>query len=712
MCYHECNIIIRLYESELKMIVKPATSKFQKRSQQKKSSQLPSKTVKKVVRKPVAKKIAKRKTLSKKTIAPVHKKIAGAFVAVAIVVTAGIAILDVINSSVSNAQSAKGAITGVASKCLDNNGARVVNRNKVQLFTCNGSAAQAWTLPGDGTIRVQGYCLDVPGGNRAPKTYVQIYTCNGTHAQKWTTNSDGTIVNTRSGLCLDDQYRKAGDGNPIWMYQCNQTIAQKWTLPSVSAAPTPKPIPAPAPTPTQSTGVCQVLPQNPSAITTARSSKKKVFAYYFPPFPVSTDNKAGSADSYSQWLYSHNSRNGAYDLRDRPFARNPWSRSDWKQADFEVEIRRAIEVGIDGFVWEYHTSSDQRWNQLPAMLAAARAVDPGFKIQLSPDFQAEAGASPDSVVNDVLKVKDDPNIFRLDDGRIVLSPFYPERQPVSFWDSLTSKLAAKGVKIALVPMFLSWSGNSTEKAEWKGHVYGYSQWGTRSTTGIATLNKNAAEAHSRGGVWMQPVAFEDSRSYDGRFWESSNSSLLRQSLESAINNNADWIVLTTWNDYTESWISPSQKRGYAPTDVASYYFDWFKSGKVPTVARDAIYWFHRSQRTDAPFSNTVVGRNGSGLAMYVPNGNPASNDVEMVAFLTSPAKLTIKQGGVVKTMDAGAGVVSFKVPMIGGTTPIFTLERGGKMVKSTTSNTPIQSTVAYQDMIYHAGGGIEGCKRP
>jgi len=35
-----------------------------------------------------------------------------------------------------------------------------------------------------------------------------------------------------------------------------------------------------------------------------------------------------------------------------------------------VEVRRAVAAGLDGFIWEYHTSGDVRWNQLPAMLAA------------------------------------------------------------------------------------------------------------------------------------------------------------------------------------------------------------------------------------------------------------------------------------------------------------------------------------------------------
>ena len=41
------------------------------------------------------------------------------------------------------------------------------------------------------------------------------------------------------------------------------------------------------------------------------------------------------------------------------------------------------------------------------MLAAAKKVDPGFKIMLSPDFNTAAGSTSDSVYNDVMKVKDD-----------------------------------------------------------------------------------------------------------------------------------------------------------------------------------------------------------------------------------------------------------------------------------------------------------------
>jgi hypothetical protein len=206
---------------------------------------------------------------------------------------------------------------------------------------------------------------------------------------------------------------------------------------------------------------------------------------------------------------------------------------------------------------------------------------------------------------------------------------------------------------------------------------------------------------------MQPVAFEDTRAYDGRYWEAANSALLRKSLETAISSDADIIAFMTWNDYTESWVSPSQERGYAVMDVASHYIDWFKTGAAPAVTKDALYWFHRSQRTDAPFTRTVTGRKGQQITMAIPGGGKPSNDVELVAFLASPGKLTITQGSIVQAMDAGSGITSFKAPIVPGTTPVFTLERSGTAVQTVKSDTPIRASVTFQDMMYHAGGGTD-----
>ena len=184
-----------------------------------------------------------------------QSKWTGALIALVVVV------IGAVTLTLTRAASVTGPITSgvAANKCLDNSAARVADGNKIQLYDCNGTKAQSWTLPGDGTIQVQGYCLDVKGASKNPKTLVQLYHCNGTVAQKWSVKSDGSIVNPNSGLCLDDQYRGTANGTIIWMWECNGTVAQKWTVPKVST-----PTPTPTPTPSAGSPVGKALYVSPS----------------------------------------------------------------------------------------------------------------------------------------------------------------------------------------------------------------------------------------------------------------------------------------------------------------------------------------------------------------------------------------------------------------------------------------------------------------
>jgi hypothetical protein len=77
---------------------------------------------------------------------------------------------------------------------------------------CGSSFNQRWewdvfeihgvgTSVGDGGVHRK--CLDVRGGGSADGTPVQIFDCNGTAAQQWIYTGLGTISNLGSGKCLD-----------------------------------------------------------------------------------------------------------------------------------------------------------------------------------------------------------------------------------------------------------------------------------------------------------------------------------------------------------------------------------------------------------------------------------------------------------------------------------------------------------------------------
>ena len=116
--------------------------------------------------------------------------------------------------------------------CLDVRGASNADGTPVQIYTCNGTGAQDWTVNSNGTLTALGKCLDVTGAGTANGTLVQLYTCNGTGAQGWTAESNGELVNRNSGSCLDDTNFSTTPGTQAQIWACADSANQQWTLPS------------------------------------------------------------------------------------------------------------------------------------------------------------------------------------------------------------------------------------------------------------------------------------------------------------------------------------------------------------------------------------------------------------------------------------------------------------------------------------------------
>jgi chitinase len=129
-----------------------------------------------------------------------------------------------------NPGGATGQITGYQGLCLDDRSASTADFNPIQVYTCNGTNAQDWTVNSNGTLTVLGNCLDVAGAGTANGTLVDLYPCNGTGAQSWVHQSNGELVNTNSGKCLDDT-GYGGSGTQVQIWACADTANQQWNLP-------------------------------------------------------------------------------------------------------------------------------------------------------------------------------------------------------------------------------------------------------------------------------------------------------------------------------------------------------------------------------------------------------------------------------------------------------------------------------------------------
>ncbi len=116
--------------------------------------------------------------------------------------------------------------------CVDVAQSGTADGTAVQLWGCDSTYAQDWTIAGDQTVRSLGKCLDVSNSGTADGTVVQLYGCNGSGAQKWTAGSNGSLVNPESGKCLDDPNSGTTNGTRLQIYTCNTSAAQSWGLPS------------------------------------------------------------------------------------------------------------------------------------------------------------------------------------------------------------------------------------------------------------------------------------------------------------------------------------------------------------------------------------------------------------------------------------------------------------------------------------------------
>jgi chitinase len=126
-----------------------------------------------------------------------------------------------------------GRITGYGGKCVDIASAATANGTAIQLYDCNGTAAQTWTVASDGSIKGLGKCLDVTAAGTANGTTIQLYDCNGTGAQQWAKGTNNTLVNPASGRCLDATGPSSANGTRLQIWDCSGAANQQWILPTV-----------------------------------------------------------------------------------------------------------------------------------------------------------------------------------------------------------------------------------------------------------------------------------------------------------------------------------------------------------------------------------------------------------------------------------------------------------------------------------------------
>ena len=440
--------------------------------------------------------------------------------------------------------------------------------------------------------------------------------------------------------------------------------------------------------------------QTKSATSTASLTKKRpVFAHYFPPYPISLDNKKPTEDYYARHYLSPDGENGKFAnigglLRDRPVERSPLG-STWRIADMETEVRHAIEAGLDGFAVDILGLSGQNWDRTVLLMQAASNVSSSFKIMLQPDATASAGsASASDLAAALAKLASYPSVYKTASGQVVISPFKAEKKTPAQWQEVLTIMKNKhGVSTAFLPLFL----NASKMTDYASMSIGFSHWGPRDPKVAATGADWAAKAHALGKLWMQPVAVQDVRPNGKTYDEAGNTEALRATWDLAISDGADMAILTTWNDYSEGTsFAPSDDHGFAFLDIGKYYLTKFKTGSYPAITKDVLYVTHRVQsyKTLPPYSGVMTQRSGS-------SNTPARDTVEVLSFLTSPATVEVTVGTKSYSYSAPAGVSAKLFPLATGYTTASAV-RSGKTVATVKTKDAVTAKVTQQDLTYHA----------
>ena len=454
-------------------------------------------------------------------------------------------------------------------------------------------------------------------------------------------------------------------------------------------------------------------------------SAKKVYAYYYEIYDTGYSDTDPGLQWYTRMIFNPDlapkgRQQSGTELLYRPLPRprmeSGLSKEEILIRAMEEEVRLARQMGLDGFLLDFFSEPRPHGGQVVfnqrsfALMEAARRVDPNFKIipaiySTTPDsVPAELKNKPEGHDMDqnyadtevVRRALTHPSALRLDDGRVVFSMWGTERHTPGWWAKVLDKLKQNEIPAAFVGQF---NGCSNELLTAFSPVcHGMSDWGPRSVMNYHWVPK----VRDLTKLVISPVAFQDVRTRENCFWESNNSYAFRLMWKTAIDDQSDWVFITTWSDYSEQAQAPSTSIGFAPYDLNAYYIQWFKTGKQPEIVQDVLYYVYRIQHTDAEVGRGVKWR-------MIKEGTMVTqpcNEIEMLAFLKAPAELQIKVGESVHTQKAASGIVSFKVPLPLGVAlppPTFSIIRDKQVVVSGQGRYAILDKMEYPDLLYHSG---------
>ena len=453
----------------------------------------------------------------------------------------------------------------------------------------------------------------------------------------------------------------------------------------------------------------------PPAQSTARP--KKIYAHYMGCYPVASGPTAyhRGADTAAM---RHDGK-GQFDPfgdRWRNFYLAPEGLTLTTKESVDLEIRRAMRIGIDGFTVDAWAGGDGCIAVMDMMFQVAEEKNYPFEITITlDDKHSEAikyllekhGKSPKlarrdgkplifgylSVFNSfplaAEELKKKPEFASMDIKAIYTDPRL--RATVDGYKEMVEGYKKRVIGDIKTPLYLTYDigeffarvdGPPIAPDEILKVVDVMSKAFPALNTFLDYIPNNDPRlkkiiniAKSHGAEWSQPIYWQ----YENIGWGGNRIEngfdKLRNNWKAVRDTGTSLLQFVTWNDYTENTIlAPGTESHYAAYDLNGWYIKWWKAGKEPKPDHDRIYITYRKYPKGATFYPFHEKQPDSG------------GMIEVLTILPTAGKITLP--GRSEEFDVPAGLSYRQFPLTPG--PVSAeLRRDGKVVARVDSPDPI-----------------------
>ncbi len=471
------------------------------------------------------------------------------------------------------------------------------------------------------------------------------------------------------------------------------------------------------------------------------AAARKVGAHKMQPYRRSVSNKA-RPDYYDTYFMPAGGLEGSTDhrvyggfWRNRPILGDrPRPETDWRKQDRITETRWGAAVGLDLWHNDILTPEGTSTNWVNGTLEVLDSVElpefgsTGMKYVPMIDGTASIATNLDNAIRSIGTIIKRAGVYRRGGFPLVMS-FAPESvtwssvSDADSWQKLYDGVKSTyGVDTRHWHVYNGpWKTNAA-KFDPQPFVIGHGRWGgnrdwlnaTESTSTDISQAPAYARANFTKQLYCYPVATQDYRADQGRYWEAWCTEALRGSFRQARLGLAEMVQLITWNDGRETAFLPSELDGWGWCDLISFLIEWYKFDVAPTIAREALYLTHRGHHSSV---SSFQSAEQTKFAVR-DSGGETKNDVEALVFAKSPCDVRLDVCGSVTTtavtqamIDAAeGGPVSVKKPLpsgVSGSVSALALRSGAEIPRTKVlSPTKVETKPLVQNLWYYCHSSL------